>query len=434
MPSPDAILTGLGAVANQWRDVAVAWHAVLGAMLIGLAWGWRPSHRAAGFLLSTPLMSVSIAAWGSGNRFNAVVFAGLFASLMILAKGFSADRVHLASPLGLVSGSLLVMFGWAYPHFLESDSWLAYTYAAPLALLPCPTLAAVIGATLMFSLVTARGWTLTLASAGIAYGIVGAFILAVPLDYALLAGSLWLAAASVLGDPVLDRSVPADATRHVAIIQGHPDPEHRHFCHALADAYAIGAREAGHDVVFIDVARLDFPLARSRDDLEHRPPPEAIRQAQIALARADHIVLVFPIWNGAMPAVLKGFLEQTFRSSFIFPDARTDERLGFSSVLLAAKGADRQIRPRCRHDADAGVRLPVVLSPSSGKTHAPCRRRQPHPTELRRAGGWRRRSAEAMAAPDAGVRTACAVRSPRSFPIRGSHGSSSPGRRHERLA
>ena len=89
VPSPDAILTGLGAVANQWRDVAVAWHAVLGAMLIGLAWGWRPSHRAAGFLLSTPLMSVSIAAWGSGNRFNAVVFAGLFASLMILAKGFS---------------------------------------------------------------------------------------------------------------------------------------------------------------------------------------------------------------------------------------------------------------------------------------------------------------------------------------------------------
>jgi len=189
----------------------------------------------------------------------------------------------------------------------------------------------------MFSLVTARGWTLTLASAGIAYGIVGAFILAVPLDYALLAGSLWLAAASVLGDPALDRSVPADATRHVAIIQGHPDPEHRHFCHALADAYAIGAREAGHDVVFIDVARLDFPLARSRDDLEHRPPPEAIRQAQIALARADHIVLVFPIWNGAMPAVLKGFLEQTFRSSFIFPDVRPDERLGFSSYYSQRK-------------------------------------------------------------------------------------------------
>ena len=73
-------------------------------------------------------------------------------------------------------------------------------------------------------------------------------------------------------------------------------------------------------------------VAQSRR-FQHRPPPDAMRQAQIALALVDHIVLVFPIWNGAMPALLKGFLflEQTFRSSFIFPDARRDERLGFSS-------------------------------------------------------------------------------------------------------
>ena len=32
-----------------------------------------------------------------------------------------------------------------------------------------------------------------------------------------------------------------------------------------------------------------------------------------------------------MPALLRGFLEQTFRSTFIFPDAKPDERLGFSS-------------------------------------------------------------------------------------------------------
>jgi putative NADPH-quinone reductase len=61
-------------------------------------------------------------------------------------------------------------------------------------------------------------------------------------------------------------------TRHVVILQGHPDPQHRHFCHALADAYAAGARGAGHEVVTVevvtvDVARLDFTLERSREDL-----------------------------------------------------------------------------------------------------------------------------------------------------------------------
>jgi len=36
-----------------------------------------------------------------------------------------------------------------------------------------------------------------------------------------------------------------------------------------------------------------------------------------------------------MPALLKGFLEQTFRSTFIFPDAKPDERLGLLVLLLA---------------------------------------------------------------------------------------------------
>ena len=30
----------------------------------------------------------------------------------------------------------------------------------------------------------------------------------------------------------------ATGTRHVVIVQGHLDPQHRHFCHALADTYA----------------------------------------------------------------------------------------------------------------------------------------------------------------------------------------------------
>jgi len=126
-------------------------------------------------------------------------------------------------------------------------------------------------------------------------------------------------------------------TKHVVIVQGHPDPQHRHFCHALAEAYAVGAREAGHDVVTVDVAQLDFPLARSREDLESGTTPEAIRQVQDALTRANHIVLFYPVWNGAMPALLKGFLEQTFRSSFVFPDAKPNERLGFSSYFSQRK-------------------------------------------------------------------------------------------------
>jgi putative NADPH-quinone reductase len=113
----------------------------------------------------------------------------------------------------------------------------------------------------------------------------------------------------------------ATRPKHILIIQGHPDPEGHHFGHALAEAYAKGAVEAGHQVDLITVARLDFPLLRSRDDLERGTPPACIRDAQSAMLAADHILLLYPVWNGAMPALAKGFLEQTFRPAFIFPNA-----------------------------------------------------------------------------------------------------------------
>jgi putative NADPH-quinone reductase len=105
------------------------------------------------------------------------------------------------------------------------------------------------------------------------------------------------------------------ATR-IAIIQGHPDARGRRFGHAAADAYAEGAATAGHQVSRVEVARLDFPLLRTREEWETAPPPAAILGAQAAIAEAEHIVIVYPLWLGGMPALLKGFLEQALRPGF----------------------------------------------------------------------------------------------------------------------
>jgi putative NADPH-quinone reductase len=105
-------------------------------------------------------------------------------------------------------------------------------------------------------------------------------------------------------------------TKHIAIIQGHPDPRGNHFGHSLASAYAKGAEEAGHEVKAIDVARLEFPLLRSKEEFENGAPPDSIREAQHAINWADHLVIFYPLWLGSMPAILKAFLEQTFRPGF----------------------------------------------------------------------------------------------------------------------
>jgi len=107
-------------------------------------------------------------------------------------------------------------------------------------------------------------------------------------------------------------------TRHIAVIQGHPDPRGGHLGHALADAYAQGAAEAGHEVRRINVATLEFPVLRTKEDYEKGAPPDAIRECQQSVAWADHLLIVFPLWGGGMPALLKAFFEQLLRPGFAY--------------------------------------------------------------------------------------------------------------------
>lgn len=107
-------------------------------------------------------------------------------------------------------------------------------------------------------------------------------------------------------------------SRRISIIQGHPDASGPHLCHALAEAYRAGAESAGHEVRHIDVAALTFPLIRSQREFEDGQPPPAIREAQSVIRSSDHLVIVYPLWLGGMPALLKGFLEQVFRYDFAF--------------------------------------------------------------------------------------------------------------------
>jgi putative NADPH-quinone reductase len=107
-------------------------------------------------------------------------------------------------------------------------------------------------------------------------------------------------------------------SKHILLIQGHPDASQRHLGHALEDAYADGAVKAGHDVRRINVATLDFPLLRSQHEWDKGPLPSGLTEAQQAIGWAQHIVLFFPLWLGEMPALLKGFLEQVARPGFAF--------------------------------------------------------------------------------------------------------------------
>jgi putative NADPH-quinone reductase len=124
-------------------------------------------------------------------------------------------------------------------------------------------------------------------------------------------------------------------SKRILLIQGHPDPDRRHFGYALSTAYAEGARRSGHEVTEIDVASIDFPLVRTAAEFYDGEPPASIAECQRAISRADHVVFFYPLWLGDMPALFKAFLEQVFRPHFCGEELK----LGLFSRPLRGKSA-----------------------------------------------------------------------------------------------
>lgn len=118
-------------------------------------------------------------------------------------------------------------------------------------------------------------------------------------------------------------------SKRILVIQGHPDASAPHFCHALAASYVTGAESAEHIVRQVNVAKLEFPLLRSQKDFETGSVPPSLKAVQEDIVWAEHIVLIFPLWAGDMPALLKAFWEQVYRPNFTGASASSfaDKRL-----------------------------------------------------------------------------------------------------------
>jgi putative NADPH-quinone reductase len=123
--------------------------------------------------------------------------------------------------------------------------------------------------------------------------------------------------------------------RRIAIIYGHPDPRGDRLLHALAAAYAKGAEATGHEVQRIDVAKVDFPLVRTKEEWHGGKVPASLEPAQEAIVWAAHLVILYPLWFGTMPALLQGFLEQVLRPGFAVDYATP----GLPRGLLGGKSA-----------------------------------------------------------------------------------------------
>lgn len=104
--------------------------------------------------------------------------------------------------------------------------------------------------------------------------------------------------------------------KNVLIILGHPTQTS--LGKAIAQRYQTEAQSIGHRVQTIELNSLRFdPILHLGYKGEQALEPD-LQQAQSQMKWADEIVLVFPIWWGGMPALLKGFLDRTLLPGFAF--------------------------------------------------------------------------------------------------------------------
>ncbi len=125
-----------------------------------------------------------------------------------------------------------------------------------------------------------------------------------------------------------------DAMTRILIVNGNPKPAS--FCAALADAYETGARSAGHEVERIDLGALPIDPVLRTGFTPHDPEEPELTAAREAIGRAQHLVLVWPLWFGDMPAILKGFLERALTMGFA---AEEIEKPPFFRPLLTGRSA-----------------------------------------------------------------------------------------------
>jgi NAD(P)H dehydrogenase (quinone) len=137
----------------------------------------------------------------------------------------------------------------------------------------------------------------------------------------------------------------------VLIVHAHPEPQS--FNAALTRAAAAALRDEGHEVTLSDLYADHFDPVAGRHDFLQAANPERfhyqseqahaaanrsfapdIAREQARLLSVDLLVLQFPLWWGAPPAILKGWLERVLAYGIAYVDGRR-----FTSGLFKGRRA-----------------------------------------------------------------------------------------------
>jgi NAD(P)H dehydrogenase (quinone) len=122
----------------------------------------------------------------------------------------------------------------------------------------------------------------------------------------------------------------------IAIVVGHPQRDT--YCEALGKAYQRGAQSGGHNAKLFMLAHMNFDAILREGYRRAQPLEPDLVAAREAFLACDHVVFVFPLWCGDMPAIMKGFLERVLQ-----PDLLAIQAAGATANWKVFKGKSARV-------------------------------------------------------------------------------------------
>jgi putative NADPH-quinone reductase len=121
------------------------------------------------------------------------------------------------------------------------------------------------------------------------------------------------------------------------LVLAHPSRES--FNHAIAQRVADRLRHDGHDVSFHDLYAEGFEPLLGAEDMRRDTLPESLAGACDELCSAEALVIVHPSWWGQPPAILKGWVDRTFRAGSAYRFVDRGDGVGIPQGMLRADRA-----------------------------------------------------------------------------------------------
>ena len=152
------------------------------------------------------------------------------------------------------------------------------------------------------------------------------------------------------------------------VVVSHSDPDS--LTHHVAQSVSDAIRAAGDTVETADLAAENFDPRFSSADLNlfrgNGTTPVDVLAEQERIDRADHLVLVFPMYWWSMPALLKGWIDRVFVSGWahdITADSGVVKKLDRLTVhLIPIAGDDADSFEIVSVPADSPVVALLTLS------------------------------------------------------------------------